>query len=182
MSVDPTATRRTGRSPTRPSIAGVLGVRRLMFAPRQEVAAAELRARLPARWRHRGRGLDAGRRDRPDVHDGRQAPAAAARVRPAACCGASRTTCARLLEPHGVELEFKRSVVVYEAESSQEWLEYNERVFGPLILARAGLEPEGRYEALRDDLLAAFEQASDATDGSMHTAAEFLMTIARRPG
>ena len=86
-----------------------------------------------------------------------------------------------LFEPLGVTVEVERHTVVFEAESPTEWLEYNERVFGPFILAKAGLEPEGRYEALRDDLLALYEQFTDASDGRWRSAADYLLTVATRP-
>lgn len=87
-----------------------------------------------------------------------------------------------LFEPLGVELEFERRSVVFEAESVEQWLAYNERVLGPMVLARAVLEPEGRYDALRTDLLAVYQRFNEATDGSLRAAAEYLITVARRPG
>ena len=42
--------------------------------------------------------------------------------------------------------------VVFEGESAETWLEYNERVLGPMVMARAALEPQGKWDALRADL------------------------------
>jgi SAM-dependent methyltransferase len=85
-----------------------------------------------------------------------------------------------LLEPHGVELRFERGNVVFEADSPAAWLDYNERVLGPLVMARAALEPQGKWEALHEDLAGLYERENQATDGSFRVEPEYLVTIAPR--
>jgi hypothetical protein len=86
-----------------------------------------------------------------------------------------------LFEPHGVELAFERSNVIFEGESPEAWLEYNERVLGPIVLARAALEAQGKYDALRADLLALYRDFNLNDDGSFKAEGEYLVTIAHKP-
>jgi SAM-dependent methyltransferase len=86
-----------------------------------------------------------------------------------------------LFEPHDVELRFERENVVFEAESPEAWLEYNERVLGPMVLARAGLEPQGKWDALHSDLLDLYRENNLASDGAFRAEGEYLVTIARVP-
>ena len=86
-----------------------------------------------------------------------------------------------LLGPHGVELEFERANVVFEAESPDEWLEYNARALGPMVMARAALEPQGKWDALYSDLADLYRRLNMNDDGSFKAEGEYLVTIARRP-
>jgi SAM-dependent methyltransferase len=79
------------------------------------------------------------------------------------------------------ELEFRTENVVFEAESVEEWMAYNERVLGPTIMAKRALEPEGRWEPLRADLVSLYERANQADDGAMRVDAEYLLTVGRLP-
>ena len=44
-----------------------------------------------------------------------------------------------------------------------------------MAAARAALEPEGKWDALNDDLTALFGGANEAGDGSVRYPAEFLI-------
>jgi SAM-dependent methyltransferase len=81
----------------------------------------------------------------------------------------------------GVELSFERRTVTFAGDSPDAWVAYNERVLGPLIMAKAALEPQGRWAELRADLLSFYSAANEATDGSFSAPAEYLLSIARRP-
>ncbi len=48
---------------------------------------------------------------------------------------------------------------------------------GPLALARGALEASGDWEAPRSDLVALFEEANEADDGSLRARAEYLVAI-----
>jgi len=87
-----------------------------------------------------------------------------------------------LFEGSGAQLEFTRANVEFAWESSDGWLAYNERVLGPTIMAKNALEPQGRWESLRAELVALYDEANEATDGTMRVPAEYLLTIARLPG
>jgi SAM-dependent methyltransferase len=86
-----------------------------------------------------------------------------------------------LLEPAGVELAFERHMVTFEHESVPGWFEYNERVLGPTIIAKAMLEPQGKWDSLREELVKLYTDGNEATDGSFRASAEYLLTIARVP-
>jgi ubiquinone/menaquinone biosynthesis C-methylase UbiE len=86
-----------------------------------------------------------------------------------------------LLAPTGAEPRFERRSVTWEAASAEEWMQEAERWLGPAVMAKAALEPEGKWEALRGDLVSLFESYNEATDGTLRAQAEFLMTTAERP-
>lgn len=77
-------------------------------------------------------------------------------------------------------LEFEREQVALEHDSPEAWVAELERVFGPVILARRGLG--AAWEPVRRDLLALFEAADEGTDRRFVVQAEYLTTVARRPG
>jgi SAM-dependent methyltransferase len=84
-----------------------------------------------------------------------------------------------LFAPYGIELEFQRANVVFEAETPEAWLDYNERVLGPMVLARGALEPQGKWGALHEDLLNLYRRVNLNDDGSFRGEGEYLVTIAR---
>jgi hypothetical protein len=86
-----------------------------------------------------------------------------------------------LLAVHGAELAFERHMVTFEHESPEAWFEYNERVLGPTIMAKAALEPQGKWDALRAELIALYEDANEADDGTMRVRAEYLLAVAQLP-
>lgn len=81
----------------------------------------------------------------------------------------------------GAELSFERRTVSYAHESPESWLAYNERVLGPTIMAKAALEPQGRWEQLKAELIALYSEANEAADGSLLVRAEYLVGLARLP-
>jgi SAM-dependent methyltransferase len=81
----------------------------------------------------------------------------------------------------GAEVEFARRRVAFVYDSPHEWIAYYARALGPTIMAKHALEPEGRWEPLRAELVELFESHNQATDGTMHVEAEYLITIARFP-
>jgi ubiquinone/menaquinone biosynthesis C-methylase UbiE len=87
-----------------------------------------------------------------------------------------------LLSPLGVEPSFERRSIPLEADSVEDWVATGERHLGPMVMAKAALEPEGRWEALRGDLVSLYESYNEATDGSMRAQTEYLMTTVEIPG
>ena len=53
--------------------------------------------------------------------------------------------------------------------------ETRERVPGPIVLAKAALEPQGVWGAARTD-----NRFNAATDGILNAAAEYLLTVATK--
>jgi SAM-dependent methyltransferase len=86
-----------------------------------------------------------------------------------------------LLGAGGAELEFERHEVVFEHESTEAIIAEDERLLGPAILAKAALEPQGRYEELRGQMLELYGSANESSDGRFRARAEYLVSIARLP-
>jgi SAM-dependent methyltransferase len=82
----------------------------------------------------------------------------------------------------GAELSFERRTVTFTRDSPDAWVAYNERVLGPLIMAKAALEPQGKWADLRADMLSFYSDANEAGDGSFSAPAEYLLSLARMPG
>jgi len=76
----------------------------------------------------------------------------------------------------GLEVEFDRQFSHVSWESPESWLDYCERNLGPIVTAKAVLEPQGKWEPAREDLLALSGRFNQADDGSVRTAAEYLRT------
>ncbi len=86
-----------------------------------------------------------------------------------------------LLGDSGAELSFERRTVTFKHDSPESWVEYNERVLGPTIMAKTALEPLGRWEECREELLALYREGNESADGSFEAPAEYLLTVAQMP-
>jgi SAM-dependent methyltransferase len=87
-----------------------------------------------------------------------------------------------LFADSGAALSFERRMVTFTHDSPESWVEYNERALGPAIMAKAALEPQGRWEDLRGELTAMYADANEGDDGTWAASAEYLVTVARMPG
>jgi SAM-dependent methyltransferase len=74
----------------------------------------------------------------------------------------------------GVELSFARAFVDFRFDAVDEAVAFYEEKFGPLVKARAQLEPEGRWPALRADFAAYFEESA-LPDGRVDSPGEYLI-------
>jgi SAM-dependent methyltransferase len=81
----------------------------------------------------------------------------------------------------GASLEFERRTVAFSADSPESWVEYNERALGPAVMIKAALEPQGRWEQLRSELVGMYSEANEAQDGSFRAQAEYLLSVASMP-
>jgi ubiquinone/menaquinone biosynthesis C-methylase UbiE len=81
-----------------------------------------------------------------------------------------------LFEGTGVELDFDRANIQFEGDSPEEFQAEYERKLPPIVAARAMLEPEGKWEALRADLLELYKSENLAEDGSYRSLGEYLVT------
>jgi SAM-dependent methyltransferase len=86
-----------------------------------------------------------------------------------------------LFEPMGAQLAFERHMVTFEHESPEGWFEYNERVLGPTIMAKEALEPQGKWDSLREELVKLYTDGNEAQDGTFRARAEYLLTVACMP-
>jgi ubiquinone/menaquinone biosynthesis C-methylase UbiE len=159
----------------------VLSVFGVMFAPRQEQAAAELMRVC------RSGGVIGVAAWTPEGVNGQMfktvgshMPPPPPELRPPTMWG-NEDHVRGLFAGSGAELEFVRRMVRFSYESPEAWFSYNEGVLGPLVLAKAALEPQGKWDALRDDLVGLYRGANQATDGSLLVDAEYLVTVARLP-
>ncbi len=87
-----------------------------------------------------------------------------------------------LFADSGAELSFERQMVTFEYDSTIGWIEYNERILGPSIMAKNALEPQGRYGELRAELIGLYDEANQGDDGAFRADAEYLLSVARLPG
>jgi SAM-dependent methyltransferase len=86
-----------------------------------------------------------------------------------------------LLGDSASQLTFERHTVILSHESPESWVQYNERVLGPTIMTKAALEPQGRWEDCRAELVALYTERNEATDGSFRAPTEYLLTVAQMP-
>ena len=57
--------------------------------------------------------------------------------------------------------------------------EYSAKL-GPLVAARAALEPEGKWVPLADELLALYEEGNTSDQGDLRFPGEYLVTKGRK--
>jgi SAM-dependent methyltransferase len=79
------------------------------------------------------------------------------------------------------ELSFERCTVTLSHDSPESWVAYNEQVLGPTIMTKAALEPQGKWEQCKSDLINLYRQFNEASDGGFSAPAEYLVTVARMP-
>jgi ubiquinone/menaquinone biosynthesis C-methylase UbiE len=82
-----------------------------------------------------------------------------------------------VFEGTGVDVSFERGVVPQTFDSVDEVMSWIENDVPPTVAARAALEPDGKWEPLRDELRDMYEQSATLNDdGSTTLNAEFLVT------
>ncbi|MFL5906041.1 MAG: class I SAM-dependent methyltransferase [Solirubrobacterales bacterium] len=83
-----------------------------------------------------------------------------------------------IFEGTGVELTFETQAVDFvgdEGEGPEEFLADIEQKLPPIVAAKAALEPQGKWDALRADVLALYEE-NNVSDGDEYRApAEYLV-------
>ena len=73
-------------------------------------------------------------------------------------------------------------MLVFEEERDiDEQMEYMETNLGPIVLAKAALEPQGKWDEARADLRALYADANEGSDGIYRSQAEYLMTVVELP-
>jgi SAM-dependent methyltransferase len=153
----------------------------VMFAPRQQVAAAELvRVARPgatiavAAWT-------------PEGFVGASFKAAASymppmppELEPPVMWGNEQHV-RSLFADSGAEVTCERRTVTFSGPSEDAWLADDERMLGPAVMAKAALEPQGRYDELRQDMLKLYGDFNQADDGSFRVESEYLLTVVKLP-
>lgn len=154
----------------------------VMFAPRQQVAAAELvRVARPGAtigvtaWSPTGFVGSSFRVSAAYM------PPMPPELKPPVMWGDEEYV-RSLFAGSGAEVTCERRTVTFAGESAAAWIADDERMLGPAVMAKAMLEPQGRYEQLRAEMVELYERFNEADDGSFRAQAEYLLTLARLPG
>jgi SAM-dependent methyltransferase len=85
-----------------------------------------------------------------------------------------------IFEGTGIELDFDRKAVDLHFDSFDDYMQEYEDKFGPIVMAKAMLEPEGKYDALRQDLAELSERLNTSSSGSLEYPADYLITRGRK--
>jgi ubiquinone/menaquinone biosynthesis C-methylase UbiE len=81
-----------------------------------------------------------------------------------------------LFSSSGLEVSCEKRMANFEFESAERWMGYLEQNLGPVVMAKAALEPQGKWEDARAELSALEDRYNEADDGSMRAQAEYLLT------
>jgi SAM-dependent methyltransferase len=92
----------------------------------------------------------------------------------------SQSHVSRLFEGTRVVLDFARGTNPWRFESPDAWVSFMETAYGPTVKARQRLTNEGRWDDCRADVLALAQRRNEATDGSLHMEAEYLITVGHK--
>lgn len=153
----------------------------VMFAPHQDVAAAEL-ARVCA-----PRGLIVVASWTPEgmIGDmfklmGRRLPPPPTGAKPPVLWG-SEDHVRSLLEPHGIELSFERPMAAFQGETVESLISRFETNYGPWIMARNAVGDD--WPELRGELYDLFERSSQPSgSGGVECLGEYLLVVGRKAG
>jgi len=83
----------------------------------------------------------------------------------------------------GQRVEHERALNPFVGfESPEDWVGFMEAYYGPMLTARARLEPEGRWAPLREQLVVLTEAADRGTPGALHVDSEYLLSSMTKAG
>lgn len=151
-----------------------------MFAPRHELAAAELTRVI----RPGGRVVVTGWT--PEGLNGQMFGTLGAHMPPPPegfvppAMWGSEDHVRELFPGHGLTVACEKRMATLEYETTEGWVAHCEEKLGPTVTAKAVLEPEGKWEAARADLVALTERYNEADDGSLLAHAEYLLTTVEK--
>jgi ubiquinone/menaquinone biosynthesis C-methylase UbiE len=86
-----------------------------------------------------------------------------------------------IFEGTGLDLEFERAVVPFAGESVESFMAEYEDGLPPLAAAKQALSAEGKWDALRSDLLDLYADLNESGDDSVRYDAEFLVAKGTKP-
>lgn len=158
----------------------VLSVFGVQFAPRHEVAAAEM-ARVCRPGGHVGlvNWTPGGLIGELWTILSGYLPAPPAYASPPPRWG-DESHVRELFAGTGVELEFAVGNNPWRFASAEAWVTFLETAYGPTLKARERLLAEGRWSACREEVLAMSERRNEATDGTLLLQAEYLVGVGRK--
>jgi SAM-dependent methyltransferase len=85
-----------------------------------------------------------------------------------------------LFAQYPVDLTSERDSLSFEAKSSEAFVDMLSDFYGPLVQARNKLSAAGRWESLRDELIALSNELNVARDGHFRAPSEYLITLIRK--
>ena len=148
-----------------------------MFAPDQERAAAELvRVCRPGGTVVVTAWTPEGLNGRMFMTLGKHMPPPPEGFQPPVLWGMEERV-RELFAGHDVTAE--RVMHTTEYESLDDLMELFENQLGPIVTARAVLEPEGKWAEAREDVLSIYRDANEVEPPAIRTSAEYLLTTVR---
>ncbi len=158
----------------------VLSTFGVQFAPRHEVAAAEM-ARVCRPGGHIGlvNWTPAGLIGELFSVMGRYLPAPPAFASSPPLWG-SEAHVRELFADTDVALTFDRGFNPWRFESAEHRVAFMETRYGPTVKARQRLMADGAWDACREDMVALAERRNEATDGTLLMQAEYLVVVGRK--
>lgn len=87
-----------------------------------------------------------------------------------------------LFDGTGVDVRFEEAAVDFHFDSVDAVIEEYMSKFGPLVMLKAALEPEGRWDEAVVAIRAYYEESNTATDGSVEFPGEYLITLGTKSG
>ena len=158
-------------------VTSIFGV---MFAPDQELGAAELvRACKPGGRIAAAAWTPEGLVGRTFIAQAQYMPPPPPGFKPPVLWGMEDRV-RELFEPHDVTLELERHTVLWEAGVGRGLGDGGRDLLGPAVMAKAALEPEGKWEPLRAEIVELYDEMNEADDGSFSCHVEYLLTVATR--
>jgi ubiquinone/menaquinone biosynthesis C-methylase UbiE len=81
-----------------------------------------------------------------------------------------------------IDIELEPTTVEFVADSADEFFAEFERDLPPIVMAKKGLEPQGKWEPLRNDLKQLYNETNEADDGSFRAAQEYVLIKGTKAG
>lgn len=154
-------------------VTSIFGV---MFAPRHQVAADELvRVARPGATIAITAWTPTGLNGRMFKLLGQHMPPPPEGFVPPVMCG-EEDYVRGLFSASGLEVSCEARKAKFEFSSSEAWMEHVEQNLGPVVMAKAALEPEGKWETVRAELQELEDSYNEADDGTIRLAPEYLLT------
>ncbi len=85
-------------------------------------------------------------------------------------------------EGKDVEITIEQETATWEEESTESLLVMFEDKLGPIIMAKAALEPEGKWDEMREKLIGLYGEFATEIDGGIRVEADYIRTIGQVPG
>jgi SAM-dependent methyltransferase len=79
----------------------------------------------------------------------------------------------------GHEVDCERVLLTSEFDDFEDFVALFESTLGPIVTARQVLEPEGKWSAAREEVLAIYKDANERELPAIRTSAEYLLTTVR---